>query len=278
MLFICPKCASRFVHFNSNSAVCEKGHSYDKSRDGYYNFLLPSGKKTHGDNKQMLLARRDFLDTGAYFPLAEAVCRLILKYAPKKEVSLLDIGCGEGYYTKIVKDKTLARISAFDVSKDAVRLTAKRVGGGDFCVASAYRIPALRESFDIALNMFSPLALSETLRVLKNDGIFVMAIPDREHLFELKAAIYDTPYKNEVADFALAGFTLLEAQRISYKMHLRSKKEILSLFTMTPYAYRTKPGDAERLLSLENLDVTASFVVIVYKKSCQILTSGKKSV
>ena len=272
MIFVCPKCSSRFMKFSSNSAVCENGHCYDKSREGYYNFLPPSSPHTHGDNKEMLLARRAFLDTGMYSPLAELISSLSLKHAPNAR-TVLDIGCGEGYYTKAVSDSFLRAgreisLSAFDISKDAVRLAAKRVAGTDFTVASAYRVPISDGEIDLAFNIFSPLALSETVRLLSPSGIFVMAIPDVEHLFELKAAIYDTPYKNEPQDFSLSGLTLLESRKISYKMKLDSKEKILSLFAMTPYAYRTKKENADRLLSLESLDVTASFIVIVYKKSC----------
>jgi 23S rRNA (guanine745-N1)-methyltransferase len=129
-------------------------------------------------------------------------------------------------------------------------------------------VPAPSESVDLALNMFSPLARQETVRLLRKDGIFIMAIPDTDHLFELKAVIYDTPYKNSPAPFELEGLTFLEAKHVSYKLHLKSKEEILSLFHMTPYAYRTRKEDADRLLSLENLDISTSFVVIIYKKSC----------
>ena len=272
MIFVCPKCSSRFVSFRGNSAVCENGHCYDKSREGYYNFLPPSSPHTHGDNKEMLLARRAFLDTGLYGPLADGVVSLALKHAPHAR-TLLDIGCGEGYYTRAIMDafkkvESPFSLAAFDISKDAVRLAAKRAAGADFAVASAYRVPILDLEIDLAFNMFSPLALSEIVRLLSPSGVFVMAIPDENHLFELKAAIYDTPYKNEPQDFSLSGLTLLESRKISYKMKLDTKEKILSLFTMTPYAYRTRNEDVDRLLSLDSLDVTASFIVIVYKKSC----------
>ncbi len=239
----------------------------------------------HGDNKEMVFARREFLTSGAYAPLADAVSSLALKYGSALSPSplILDIGCGEGYYTEAVLDKFLkegsvAKICAFDISKDAVKLAAKRLKTGEFCVASAYHIPAPNESFDVALNMFSPLASDEVFRVLSNEGVFIMAIPNKDHLFELKAAIYDNPYKNEVADFALSGFDLIEVSEVCYTMKLSDRAQITSLFKMTPYAYRTKKSDADKLLSIDKLDVTASFLVIVYKKAKNDLTKQRASV
>lgn len=271
MRFVCPKCSSKFISFNGNSAICKNAHAYDKSREGYYNFLPPMRAGTHGDNKEMVLARRNFLDTGAYFPLADAMSSFAVEYAGSENTALVDIGCGEGYYTKIIYDKFISfgkglELSAFDISKDAVRYAAKKIKGADFAVASAYHMPFDDASFDMAVNMFSPLALSETLRVLKKGGIFIMAIPGAEHLYEIKEVLYDTPYKNELSDFGLSGFELLESKTVKYNMNLDTKEKISSLFKMTPYAYRTKKSGIDRLFALEQLDVCASFVIVVYRK------------
>lgn len=261
-----------FDKFVGSSAVCTLGHSYDKSRDGYYNFLPPKRSSNHGDNREMLLARRDFLNTGAYLPLAKAISRIVADGArDKSNPTVLDIGCGEGYYTKAVSDllsekQIPSNLLAFDISKDAVRMCAKRLREGEFCVASAYSMPIADNSVDIAINTFSPLALSETVRVLKRGGIFVMTIPDEEHLFELKSVLYENPYKNEVADFFLEGLTLLNSERLEYTLELETKEKISSLFKMTPYAYRTKKSGADRLFSLESLRVKASFIITLYKK------------
>ena len=41
-----------------------------------------------------------------------------------------------------------------------------------------------------------------------------MAIPGEEHLWELKKAVYETPYKNEVRDYPLDGFEFLGTQKL----------------------------------------------------------------
>ena len=114
--------------------------------------------------------------------------------------------------------------------------------------------------------MFSPLAVDEISRVLRKGGIFVMAIPGEEHLFGLKSATYNLPYKNEVRPKDIPGFCLISDERVRYEMHLTSSDEIRALFMMTPYAYRTGKEERERVLSLDELRTDADFYVLAYRK------------
>lgn len=266
MNFVCPICKGPLSE-EGGCAKCQNGHSYDRAKAGYYNLLLSSDGKNHGDNALMVEARRKFLDTGAYKALADKVSELLRKYMGGKK--LLDVGCGEGYYTDIVARALGVEfsVSGFDISRDAVKHAARRNKDIEFAVASAYRIPVADESFDGVINMFSPLAREEIYRTLKPGGIFVMAIPGEDHLFGLKEATYKTPYKNQVSDPTLSGFELMETVNIKYVLNLDSSEKIKSLFMMTPYAYRTGTDGRERVLSLENLTTDADFVVFVYKKT-----------
>ena len=264
MKFVCPKCGSPLTVGEGGTAKCENNHSYDRARAGYYNLVLGNAAGTHGDNREMLEARRVFLDTGAYRPLADTVSELCVEYASSG--SILDIGCGEGYYTDIIERKSGASISAFDISREAVKLAHRRNPHLSLAVASAYKVPVGDESFDLALNMFSHLATEELYRTLRKDGIFIMAIPGEEHLFGLKAATYNTPYKNEIHSKELDGFELISDVRVRYEMHLTAKEEIKALFMMTPYAYRTGKEERERIFSLSELYTDADFYVLVYRK------------
>ncbi len=269
MIFTCPKCGEVLAEANETSAKCRNGHSYDRAKEGYYNLFLTSAGGVHGDSREMVEARRIFLNTGAYLPLAECVSRLAIKYYNGKK--LLDIGCGEGYYTDIIAHaldecgKT-SDISGFDISKDAVRRAARRNHTLSLAVASAYKMPFADGTFDMAFNMFSPLALSETVRVLRQNGIFIMAIPGEDHLFGLKNVAYDTPYKNEISDPLLTGFELLETKSVKYMLDLKQNSDIRALFMMTPYAYRTPPKSRDRVLSLSSLSTPVEFVVFIYRK------------
>ena len=101
MKFVCPKCMRPLTVGERGVATCSGGHTFDRAREGYYNLLLSNAGGTHGDNREMLEARRRFLDTGAYKPLADKLSKLVLSDFDDGG-SLLDIGCGEGYYTSAV--------------------------------------------------------------------------------------------------------------------------------------------------------------------------------
>ena len=268
MLFVCPKC-QKSLFVKDGACVCENSHSYDRAKDGYYNLLLGNGG-IHGDNREMVDARRKFLSLGHYRPLADMVSALVLEKTPTGGV-VLDSGSGEGYYTDIAEsalrerdDKT--RVFGFDISKDAVKRAARRNSHVTYAVASSYHMPIADGSVDTLFNIFSPLAADETLRVLKRGGHFIMAIPGEEHLFDLKAAIYDTPYKNTVEDTKLSGFELVGCDRLDYMMKLSATEEISALFMMTPYAYRTSPQNKAKISALEELNCRAQFIILTYKK------------
>ena len=266
----CPLCSSKMELSNGDrSLVClgARRHCYDISSKGYVN-LMPPGRAQGGDSRDAVKARKDFLSLEYYSPAAEAIANILEKHLNKGDV-IVDAGCGEGYYTDGIA-RALAEaeisVSAFDISRDAVKFAYKRNPSISFAVASAYKMPVADGSFSGAINMFSPLAADEVRRSLCEGGIFIMAIPAENHLFGLKKATYRTPYKNEVADKTLAGFDLIEEVSVSYELNLDSSDKIRSLFMMTPYAYRTGKEDRERVLALESLKTEVDFLVLVYKK------------
>lgn len=263
-VFICPVCSEKLA-VSGKSYICPKNHVFDIAKSGYVNLLTAKNGAVHGDNKFMLKARREFLEKGYYSPLCKAVCRTVSEYAENNSI-LLDAGCGEGYYTSAVKLSTDIEIYGIDISKDAVEMAAKRKNGINFAAASVFHIPVRSESCDILLTMFAPYCGEEYSRVLKNGGYMVMAIPSENHLWELKKAVYDTPYKNEVKPYELDGFTHIKAERVNFTMKIDNKTDIQSLFSMTPYYYRTGKAEQERLNALEYLETQADFEILTYKK------------
>ena len=272
-IFICPVCGEK-LDISGKSYICASRHTFDMAKSGYVN-LLPTNNSgsVHGDNKLMLRARREFLEKGYYKPLCDAVCKVVSKYCGEKSI-ILDAGCGEGYYTTAVKaifdqSEIAVEMYGIDISKDAVDMAAKRKSGVNFAAASVFHIPVQSYTCDIVLTMFAPYCGEEYGRVLKNGGIMVMAIPSENHLWELKSKIYDTPYKNEVKDYQLDGFEFVGAEKIAYTMKIYENSDILSLFSMTPYYYKTGKIEKERLNQLENLETQADFELLIYKKTAK---------
>ena len=268
-ILICPVCGGN-LEKTEHSYVCVKGHSFDIARSGYVNLLLSKhmGKTVHGDNKLMVNARREFLEKGYYAPLMNALCDKAEQYFKGKV--LLDAGCGEGYYTTAIYDRfqkanIAARLFGIDISKVAAEAAAKRKNSITFAAASVFHLPVADSSCDMLVTMFAPYCGGEYLRVLKKGGIMIMAIPSENHLWELKQAVYDTPYKNEVKPYELEGFEFIRAQKVTYNMELTSSEDIMALFSMTPYYYRTGRDQQERLANLDSLSTKADFELLVYR-------------
>lgn len=265
--FRCPVCG-RQLENHEKAYICPNCHSFDKAKSGYVHLLTHhSGAKGHGDNKAMVCARRDFLDTGAYAELRAAVVQTAKKYTPAGG-TLLDSGCGEGYYTEAICAALdgYAAVLGFDISKDAVNLAAKRCKSAQLAVASAFRIPAAEASVDVLTEIFSPFSEAEFARVLKQDGVLVEVIPGTRHLYGLKAAVYEKPYENEVADFVRTGYKLEEHLHLTGELHLNSAQDIGNLFLMTPYYYKTGRAEQARLAALTDLTTETEFHILVYRK------------
>lgn len=266
-IFSCLVCGE-ILDISGKSYVCKNRHVFDIAKSGYVNLLLPRHGAVHGDNKLMLRSRREFLDGGAYSPLCENVGSTVAEFA-KNGCTILDAGCGEGYYTTAVKkfldERNLkTEIYGIDISKDAVEMASKRRCGINYAAASVFHIPVLSGSCDILLTMFAPYCGEEYGRVLKKGGVMIMVIPSENHLWELKKAIYETPYKNEVKPYDLSGFEFQESRRISFNMLLNNKEKIRNLFSMTPYYYKSGKIEQERLNRLESLETEADFEILIY--------------
>ena len=264
----CPVCGEK-LEISGKTYHCPNRHSFDIARSGYVNLLLSkqAGKAVHGDNKLMVAARRDFLEAGHYENLRTALCEKAAEFAAEGSV-ILDAGCGEGYYTSAIADRSevAVEVTGIDISKTAVEFAAKRKCGAVFAAGSVFHLPVVSDSCDILVTLFAPYCGEEFLRVLKTGGIMIMAIPSENHLWELKSAIYDTPYKNEVKDYELEGFEFLGTQRLTRKISLTDSQEIQSLFSMTPYYYKTGVKEQERLRKLTELEVTTDFELLTYRK------------
>lgn len=263
---ICPVCGEKNVHSpllpaDGKTLRCPKNHSFDISAKGYVNLLLPQHKNVRdpGDSKEMVAARRLFLDSGAYSGLRDELCACVAKYsAEMRGPLLLDCGCGEGYYTVGMYEAIAAkggRAVGVDISKNALAAAHSRINAGGvrrdiFCAAaSVFRLPFEDKSFDMAAVIFAPFRREELLRVVKPGGIVLTAIPGERHLYGLKSLLYDLPRLNEVKPYDVPGMELTEKREVRGVLRLTGQEQLNALFTMTPYYYKTSPRDSDRLYS-----------------------------
>ena len=270
-LFRCPLCVAPLERA-AGTYRCSNRHSFDVAREGYVHLLPPNQKHSAlpGDDRDMVMARREFLSKGYYSPLLNTICSQILAVSGHSP-ALLDAGCGEGYYTAGVFQALRAagkhpRMAGTDISKFALRSGARRERAVEFAVASSYRLPLAEERMDVVLNCFSPLALEEFWRVLKPGGWFFYVVPGAEHLWELKEILYDKPYPNEERETPYEGFSYRAIVPVEGAVSLERREDIQNLFRMTPYFWKTPKAGAERLAALDGLEVRISFRVHVFQK------------
>ncbi|MBQ2759587.1 MAG: methyltransferase domain-containing protein [Clostridia bacterium] len=264
-MLLCPVCNAPLERVD-NSYKCQSSHSFDISKEGYVNLLTSSkaGDKT-GDNKDMAKNRCKVLSAGYYELLACGLVEKIKSLYTNGE--LLDICCGEGYYSAFAAEKLPGiNVYGFDLSKEMIRLAAKRKSRAQFFVANMKKIPFADESFDVVLHLFAPFNSAEFARVLKKDGMLISVVSGERHLFGLKEVLYDNPYINDEAPPDAPEFVLSEKIKLCGKISIDSAEDILSLLKMTPYYYHTPSSGLERIEKYSSLETETEFVLFVYRK------------
>jgi 23S rRNA (guanine745-N1)-methyltransferase len=268
--FICPVCGGG-LNSNGKTLSCENRHSYDLAKSGYVNLLLnqKAKSKRHGDDRLMVNSRRDFLDRGYYLPLLETLIDTVSAYAASG-CRILDAGCGECWYTANIYEQLTGKgaepvMFAVDISKAALTAGAKRNRNIELAVASTFRLPVRDGYCDLVLSLFAPFEPSELKRVLKPGGILIRAIPLERHLLSLKEAVYEKAYENTVDGQEIEGFKLIKRLEIRKNIRLESNTDIINLFTMTPYYYKTSAADQAKLKGLDTLETQLEFGVLVYE-------------
>ena len=265
----CPVCKKPLKRLEK-TYICEKNHTYDVAKSGYVNLLLSSQMNTKlpGDNKQMVQARTRFLNKDYYDPLARKLCKVVSGLC-KNHCEILDAGCGEGYYTSKVNLALAGKghLIGIDISKNALDVAARRDKSVQFAVGSLFHLPVLSDSCDLLMTLFAPYCGEEFLRVLKKNGKMIVVIPSQKHLWELKQALYDEPYLNELKDYGLNGFSLLENIRVEDRIFLPCNEDIMNLFSMTPYYYKTSLEGSKRAEQLNELETEIGFEILIYQKA-----------
>ncbi len=260
---LCPVCKSELKQ-QARSFLCEKGHCFDIAKEGYVNLITgsKSGDLT-GDNKDMARSRKAFLDKGYFRDLSDSLCNILGSITPS---NVLDICCGEGYYAEEITKKLDCFVYGFDLSKEMIRLAAKRKSKAEFFVANMANIPVADNSIDCAIHLFAPFCEKEFLRIIKPGGYLISICPGAKHLWELKAALYENPYENEEISPDLPGFSFQKAINTVSCITLADNNDIESLFKMTPYYYHTSPQDKAKLSSLDTLTTHVDFYIRIYRK------------
>ena len=274
-IYKCPVCNNP-LYIIDKTYKCKLNHSYDIAKKRYVNLMLANQGHSlqEGDNKMMIQARSDFLNSKKYDVLLNSIISNV-SALPLTKIIFCDVACGDGYYTtkiqeEISKHKEIKTIG-IDISKDAIQQASTRrnilkINNLDYVIGNMDYLPFMNDSFNVLLNSFAPINEKEFQRVLKSNGYYFRVLPGKYHLLELKEFLYDEVRLNTPKVEELEGFKLLKEEIVKDTIELNNK-EINDLFTMTPYYYKTSYEAKERLKNLSYLKTKIEFVIRIYKCS-----------
>lgn len=261
-LLRCPLCREPFG-WQERTAVCGSGHRFDLARQGYLHLAVhgKADKSRSGYDKEMMRRRRETFARGWYAPMREGVVDAVR--AAHGGGAVLDLGCGEGYYTSALPGDDVIGI---DLSKSGVALAAGADKRGTYTVANAYDVPVADGSVDTAVSVFSPVPDDELRRLLAPGGAVVTAQPAPEHLRELKAALYDIPRPFEVKDVLPQPDWRLDDERVvTTTLDLSAAGDLATLVEMTPYAHSSAYRARQHGLRVD--DVTLAFAIRTWRRA-----------
>ena len=264
MKLLCPVCGAALNRVEKTWR-CAVGHSFDIARQGYVN-LLPVQQKHSlhpGDTREQVASRREFLKAGFYEPIADTLVRTATELGCAGPV--LDVGCGEGYYSTRLTAALGAELVGVDISKEAVRFAAAQHKDALWLCATAAKLPVADGAVGTLTSLFALTVPGEFRRVLRRDGYFLQVLAAEDHLLGLKSIIYpELVFKEKDTVPREPGFELVKSVPIRFPFTVEGS-QVGNLLSMTPHVYRIDREGAQRLEQTRRLTDTASCVLNVYR-------------
>ena len=264
MKLLCPVCGA-VLNRVEKTWRCAAGHSFDIARQGYVN-LLPVQQKHSlhpGDTREQVASRREFLNAGFYEPIADTLVRTATELGCAGPV--LDVGCGEGYYSTRLTAALGAELVGVDISKEAVRFAAAQHKDALWLCATAAKLPVADGAVGTLTSLFALTVPGEFRRVLRRDGYFLQVLAAEDHLLGLKSIIYpELVFKEKDTVPREPGFELVKSVPIRFPFTVEGS-QVGNLLSMTPHVYRIDREGAQRLEQTRRLTDTASCVLNVYR-------------
>ena len=204
------------------------------------------------------------------YGLTKVESYLLGKYFDKKNARILDVGCGRGRTTVPLKEAGFDVIG-IDISEEMIRAAKHKFDDIDFRVMDACDLKFEDETFDYVLFSFNGLdviypeakrllALRETYRVLKKDGLFVFSSHNR---WWLGLPLSSLPYfLLTVVPLNLFNLRLFR----KYRLGKPEGGSILVSYHINPFSQRRQLRDSG-FRTIETVGVHNKFKLIQYFES-----------
>ena len=263
--FACPICQENLTLVETSLKCCNR-HSFDLAKFGYVN-LPPQIKQSANYDKENFQNRQQILEAGFYQAILEAISDLLSN--SKNAKTILDIGCGEGFYSRKLQerhpDKTFY---AFDISKASVQIAAKSEPNWaiNWFVGDLAHLPIQDASMDILLDIFSPANYGEFHRVLSKNCILIKVIPTENHLKEIRQKVQDQLTKKDYSNQDIKNhfqehFTILSSQTASLTKTITTE-QLQALLSMTPLLFHV---DQSKINWSDLTEITIEAEILVGK-------------
>lgn len=271
-VFGCPLCHQGFQLRDERVLVCTDGHAFDVSREGYVNLMPAQDKRSRepGYNQELIASRHEFFATGGYRQVADEMAGLVLDVAGGRSARVLDAGCGEGYYLRVMAEhQPSLDLVGTDLSKPGVRTASRQHRSAAYAVANSYHLPLPDASVEVIISHFSPIPIEEFARVLRPDGWLLLGSPGPDHLFSLKSLVYDSPRRHSEVTHDLRDVRFERSQRrvTRYELPIPDQRTLTALFAMTPYAYGATGRDPVRALTNDTFSTEVHVLFDLYRRT-----------
>ena len=245
---------------------CERGHAFDRGREGYWSLLQPQDRRSSaaGDRDAAIDARARWLARGFADGLLAALGETIDALALPRGAAAVDVGCGEGTITSRVLGGRGLDVCGIDLAVRGVRLAARLAPGITWIVANADRgLPFADRSLALVLSVFGRRPTAEMARVISAGGAAVVVLPGASDLVELRAAAQGSALERDRVEDALAalsGSFVLESRR---EWKATARHDRVALEDALAMSYRgVRSAERARLATVDSLEVTAAAEIL----------------
>ena len=251
----CPRCQSAF-ELNGASLLCQNRHCYDLSRRGYVNLAPSHDQATEKYDAELFDSRRTVFEHGFYQPVLEAIA----KWFSDEPAIVLDAGCGEGYYARLLAEQfPQIQMLGLDISRDAITAAAREQSRANWLVADLKRLPVADHCADLLLDVLTPADYAEFGRVLKKDGWLIKVVPGSDYLREVRKAVApwlrsgDTYDNTRVLEHLKEHADIADETEVCITRAL-SPEESRAFLRMTPMTFSV-PSDVLDTLNLSQITI-----------------------
>ena len=257
--FQCPICG-KALKLVDNSLLCSNNHCFDISKKGFVDFVL-NNKASKNYDRDSFENRHVILEHGMYDHIANKLVELIEKLHLD---SILDVGCGEGYYSKKIAQAGVKDVLAFDISKDSIQLAAKGVNTPvKWFVGDLAHLPIQDNTVRGIIDVFSPANYAEFNRIL-DDGYVLKVIPNQYHVQELRQVAKDqlqqAEYSNKkVLDYFEEHYELVD-QIDATKTYPVTEEVRTAFINMTPLLFNVDKAKID-WSQVKNITVGSTILV-----------------